>query len=55
MVREIGRILVSALLLALCGFLYWVGIKAPEVATTLEMTNVASAIVGGLLTYWLKP
>ena len=55
MVQEIGRILVSLSLLVLAGLLYWMGVGSPEKVAALGMTNVASAIVGATLTYWLKP
>lgn len=55
MIREIGRILVSLLLLVLVGFLYWMGFGSVEAALKLGMTNLASVILGAELTYWLKP
>lgn len=54
-VREIGRILISLLLLGLVGFLYWMGFQSVEAALKLGMTNLASVILGAELTYWLKP
>jgi len=53
--KEIGRILISLFLLALVGFLYWMGFRSAEVALKLGMTNLASVIVGAEITYWLKP
>lgn len=55
MVREIGRIIISLCLLALAGFLFYLGFKLPEPAQALGIGAVAGGIVSALLVYWLKP
>ena len=54
MIREIGRILVSLALVALACFLFCWGFQSPQTATALSTGSIAGAIVGSLLTYWLK-
>lgn len=54
-VREIGRILVSLLLVVLAGFLYWLGFGSADIALKLGATNVATMILTGVIAYWLKP
>jgi len=55
MVNEIGRIIISLVLLGLAGLLYWLGFRSVEAALQLGATNAASVIIGGEITYWLKP
>ena len=55
MIREIGRIIISLCLLALAGFLLFLGIGAPEAAQALGFGTIAGLIIGTTLTYWLKP
>lgn len=55
MIREIGRILVSLALLALAGFLLFLGVGAPEAAQALGFGTIGGLIIGSTLTYWLKP
>ncbi len=55
MIREIGRILVSLAMLALAGFLLFLGLQAPEAAQALGFGTIGGLIVGSILTYWLKP
>ena len=55
MIREIGRILVSLTLLALAGFLLFMGVNSPEAAQALGFGTIAGLIIGSILTYWLKP
>ena len=54
-VREIGRILISLCLLGLAAFLFYFGFNMPEPAQALGVGSIAGAIIGALLTYWLKP
>jgi hypothetical protein len=54
-VKEIGRILVSVILLALAGFLFYCGVNFPEPAQALGAVAVGGTIIGAILTYWLKP
>lgn len=54
-INEIGKIIVSIVLLGLVGFLYSLGFSAAEVALKLGATNTASLIIGAELVYWLKP
>ncbi len=55
MIREIGRIVISLVLLGIVGLLYWLGFNSAEVALKLGATNLASVIIGAEITYWLKP
>ena len=55
MIREIGRIVVSLVLIGLAGFLYWLGFGSAEVALKLGATNIASVILTAITLYWLKP
>lgn len=55
MIREIGRIVVSVILLGIVAFLYCLGFTATETALQLGVTNLASVIVGAEITYWFKP
>lgn len=55
MTTEIGRIIISLCLLGLAGFLFSWGITAPEAAQAVGCSGIGGAIIGALLTYWLKP
>jgi uncharacterized membrane protein len=55
-IKEISRVIITALLLGLVAFLYWCAFNKPtEQTLSLSLTNVASLIVGGVLTFWLRP
>ena len=54
-IREIGRILISLVLLGLTVVLYYWGFSAPDVALKVGMTNTASVILGALIAYWFPP
>jgi len=52
--QEIGRILVSLVLLIIAGFLFYFGFKFPEPAQALGAGAMAGTIIGAEITYWLK-
>lgn len=54
-IREIGRILVSLLLLVLAGFLFYFGLQSAQAAQALGIGAVGGSIVSAVLMYWLKP
>jgi len=54
-VREIGRILISLCLIGLATCLLYLGFNMPDPAQGLGISSIAGAIIGSLLTYWLKP
>jgi hypothetical protein len=55
MTREIGRIVISILLLGLAGFLLYLGFSMPEPAQALGVGAISGAIIGAEIAYWLKP
>jgi len=55
MLDEICRLVVSLCLIGFCAFLYWLGFHSADVADKLGATNVASAVIGAMSAYWLKP
>lgn len=55
MASEIGRILVSLILLALAGFLFYLGFTMPEPAGALGVGAIGGTIIGAEIAYWLKP
>ena len=55
MIEELGRILISVLLLGFAGYLFFAGFKAPEVSTALGAGAMAGTIIGAIVMYWLKP
>ena len=55
MSKEIGRLLMSGVLMGMAGYLYHLGFGAPDLGVTMGATNVASAIISANLVYWLKP
>lgn len=53
--REIGRIVIAALLLVFAGFLFYFAFTMPEPAAAAGAGTLGGTIVGAQLTYWLKP
>lgn len=55
MARELGRILISVILLAIATYLFYEGCKSPSREMAVALTDVASGIITGNLVYWLAP
>ncbi len=55
MTREIGRIVISVLLLGFAGFLFYFAFTIPEPAAAAGAGTLGGTIVGAEITYWLKP
>jgi hypothetical protein len=53
--QEIGRILISLMLLVMAGFLFWCSMRTSDIGTAKGMGDTAGVIIGGNLTYWLAP
>tara|TARA_Y100000310_G_scaffold338319_2_gene427633 strand:+ start:856 stop:1026 length:171 start_codon:yes stop_codon:yes gene_type:complete len=54
LVREIGRILITLVLLAIAGSLLFAGLKFPEPTQALGTGALAGTVLGAVITYWLK-
>jgi divalent metal cation (Fe/Co/Zn/Cd) transporter len=54
-IEEIGRILVSLVLLLMAGFLFWNSLKCLDVGTAKGMGDLGSSIITLVGYYWLAP
>lgn len=55
MIREIGRIIIAALLQIFAGFLFYLAFTMPEPAAAAGAGTLAGTITGAEIAYWLKP
>ena len=53
--RQVGRLIISLVLIGLIVLLYYWSFIAPDVALKVGMTNTATVILMALLHYWLAP
>lgn len=55
-INEIGRIIISMILLVIASFLFWCSLKSTtDIGSSKAMGDIASAIISAILVYWLAP